>query len=89
MLYSDWSLQMGQMVPKMTLGTRIPAGMDGEGARPKIYWAGRGTTPSPLYGAGQGKGQNLRGGERSGQGTYCVYQLIEIIRYSKGFAFHK
>ena len=46
--------------------------------------AGRGTPPSPQCGAGRGRGQNLRGGEGPGRGTYCVYQLIEIICCSKG-----
>ena len=41
--------------------------------------AGRGTPPSPQFGAGRGRGQNLRGGEGPGRGTYCMYQLIEII----------
>ena len=55
---------MGQMVPKMTLGTRIPAGMDGEGARPKIYWAGQGgagNPPFPTVQGGAGKGSKSAG----------------------------
>ena len=35
-------------------------------------------------GEGQGRGLNLRGWEGLGWGTYCVYQVIEIICYSKG-----
>ena len=45
-------------------------------------WAGLGTPPFPQCGAGRGRGQDLQGGE--GRGTYCVYQLIEIICYIKG-----
>ena len=45
------------------------------GARPKIYGAGRGgePPPSPQCRAGRGRGQNLRGWEEPGRGTYCVY----------------
>ena len=46
--------------------------------------AGRGTPPSPQCGAGRGRGQNLRGEEEPGWGTYCVYQLIEIVCCNKG-----
>ena len=43
----------------------------------------RGTPPSPQCGAGRGRGQNLWGEERPGRGTYCMYQLIEIIIAAK------
>ena len=33
MLYSDWSLQTGQMEPKMTLGTLTMSGDDFPGAQ--------------------------------------------------------
>ena len=47
--------------------------------------AGQGGARPKIYGAGPGRKRS----KSAGRGTYCVYQLIEIIRYSKGFAFHK
>ena len=58
-------------------------------AWPKIYGGGpaRGTSPSPQCGAGRGRGQNLRGEEGLGRGTYCIYQLIEImLQQSKSYS---
>ena len=52
------------------------------GARPKFFRAGN--PPFPTVRGGAGKGSKLRGGEGMGWGTYRLYQLIEIICYSKG-----
>ena len=49
-----------------------------------FHKAGRGGARPKIYGAGQGSGLNRWGREGSGRGTYCIYQLIEIICYSKG-----
>ena len=48
-----------------------------EGACPKIY--GAGAPPFPTVRGGAGKGA-----KSAGRGTYCVYQLIDIICCSKG-----
>ena len=45
---------------------------------------GVGNPPFPTMRGGAGKGSKSAGRGEAGRGTYCVYQLIEIICCSKG-----
>ena len=76
-----WPTSSESHLPNSSGGTNDKAGV------PKNLTKYEGQTGEIFFhGAGRGKAKNLRcrAGHGPGQGTYCVYQLIEVICYRKG-----